>query len=80
MLELCIIELIPFICTFVSVGIFYAILLAELDVEIDEEIIGGYYGLGYFGLLFLSVYRNGLSKIGYYRYSFLFKLSDDIHD
>jgi hypothetical protein len=80
MLEICIIELIPFMYTFVSIGIFYAILFAELEVEIDSEIIGGYDGLGYFGLLFLSVYRNGLSKIGYYRYPNLLKLSDDIHD
>lgn len=61
-------------------GLFYAILLAVLDVEIDQEIIGGKDGLGYFGLLYLSVWRNGLSKLGYYKYTYLFKLSDDIHD
>ena len=64
MLELCIIDLIPFICSFVSMGLFYAILMAVLQVEIDDEIIGGKDGLGYFGLLYLSVWRNGLSKLG----------------
>ena len=80
MLQVCIIDLIPFICSFVTLGAFFAILFAELDVEIDDEIIGGQDGLGYFGLLFLSVWRNGLSKIGYYKYEKLFKLSDNIHD
>lgn len=75
MLEVCTYDLIPFTISFVGFGMFFAILYAILEVEIDEEIIGGK-GIGYFGLLFLSVWRNGLSKIGYPRYSYLARMPD----
>jgi hypothetical protein len=77
MLEICTYDLYPFIISFVGFGLFFAIIYAVLNVEIDDEIIGGLDGLGYFGLLFLSVWRNGLSKIGYPRYYSLMEMPDD---
>jgi hypothetical protein len=77
MLEICTYDLYPFIISFVGFGLFFAIIYATLEVEIDDEIKSGLVGLGYFGTLFLSVWRNGLSKIGYPRYHYLILMPDD---
>ena len=75
MLEVCTYDLLPFTVSFIVFGMFFAIMYAILGVEPHEEIIGGT-GIGYFGLLFVSVWRNGLSKIGYPVYDYLFKMPE----
>ena len=52
-------------------------LYAGIGVEIDDELSSGV-GLGYFGLLYLSVWRNSVGKLGFVRYDSLMKASDNI--
>jgi hypothetical protein len=75
MLEVCTYDLLPFTVSFIVFAMFFAIMYAILGVEPDSEISGGT-GIGYFGLLLVSVWRNGLSKIGYPVYDHLFEMPD----
>ena len=57
------IDLIPFIMSYLFFQCFWATLFAVLKVEIDEEVASAV-GLGYFGSLFLMVWRNSTGKLG----------------
>lgn len=49
---------------------FFTVLYAVVDVEIDDELItsGSEDSLGYYGLLFLAVWRNSIGKLGVPKY------------
>ena len=62
------IDLIPFIMSYLFFQCFWATVFAVLKVEIDGEVASAV-GLGYFGSLFLMVWRNSTGKLGLQSYS-----------
>jgi hypothetical protein len=77
MLTLCLKDLLPFIFSYIFFGVFFSMLYAGIGVEIDDELASGI-GLGYFGLLFLSVWRNSVGKLGFVRYGAIMTQSDNV--
>lgn len=77
MLTMCLHDLLPFIFSYIFFGVFFSMLYAGIGVEIDDELASGI-GLGYFGLLYLSVWRNSVGKLGFVRYGTLMKASDNV--
>lgn len=59
-------DLRPFIITYICQVNFFVILYAVMEVEIDDELLtdGSRDSIGYYGLLFLAVWRNSIGKLG----------------
>lgn len=59
-------DLRPFIISYIFFANFFVILYAVMEVEIDDELLtpGSRYSLGYYGLMFLAVWRNSVGKLG----------------
>ena len=66
MITMSLYDLRPFIICYLFFVNFFVTLYAVMDVEIDEELstIGAAESLGYYGLLFLAVWRNSVGKLG----------------
>ena len=77
MLTLCLNDLLPFIFSYIFFGVFFSMLYAGIGVGIDDELASGI-GLGYFGLLYLSVWRNSVGKLGFVRYEGIMAKNDNI--
>ena len=56
----------PFFICYIFFVNFFVILYAVMEVEIDGELLtkGSEESLGYYGLLFLTVWRNSVGKLG----------------
>ena len=77
MLTLCLNDLLPFIFSYIFFGVFFSMLYAGIQVEIDSELASGI-GLGYFGLLYLSVWRNSVGKLCFVRYGDIMTKNDNV--
>ena len=66
MVTMSLFDLRPFIISYIFFCNFFVILYAVMEVEIDDELLtdGSRYSLGYYGLLFLAVWRNSVGKLG----------------
>jgi len=66
MVTTCLSDLKPFIITYFCFGNFFVVLYAVLEVQIDEELTtpGAEWSMGYYGLLFLAMWRNSVGKLG----------------
>lgn len=64
----CLIDLIPFVLCYLTFTLFFALCYISLEVEIDSELDSAV-GLGYFGRMFLVVWRNSVSKLSFPLYS-----------
>ena len=84
-------DLRPFVICYFFFGNFFVVLYAVMGVGIDGELLteGTEESLGYYGLLYLAVWRNSVGKLGFPSYknlaenypdknSFAFKLTIDI--
>ena len=84
-------DLRPFVVCYIFFGNFFVVLYAVMEVEIDGELLteGTRESLGYYGLLYLAVWRNSVGKLGFPGYasivenhpdkdSFAFSLTIDI--
>jgi len=62
--------------TYICFTNFFVILYAICSVDIDDELLtpGSEWSLGYYGLLFLAVWRNSTGKLGMPNYD---KLIED---
>lgn len=67
MMILTLYDLVPFIISYIVFGLFFALIYYVLGTEIDPELYSGV-GLGRFGLLFLTVWRNSVGKLGFAQY------------
>lgn len=56
----------PFFICYIFFTNFFVILYAVMEVDIDEELttVGTPESLGYYGMLFLAVWRNSVGKLG----------------
>lgn len=68
-------DLRPFIVIYIFFICLFVVLYAVMKVEIDDELLlpGTEESLGYFGLLFLAVWRNSVGKLGFPNYDELTK-------
>jgi hypothetical protein len=59
-------DLQPFVICYIFFTNFFVILYAVMEVDIDEELttVGTPESLGYYGMLFLAVWRNSIGKLG----------------
>lgn len=59
-------DLRPFVICYIFFTNFFVILYAVMGVQIDDELLtaGARESLGYYGLLFLAVWRNSIGKLG----------------
>lgn len=59
-------DLRPFVVCYLFFCNFFVILYAVMDVRIDGELLttGSYESIGYYGCLFLAVWRNSVGKLG----------------
>lgn len=65
----------PFVVCYIFFGNFFVILYAVMGVEIDGELLteGTPEYLGYYGMLYLAVWRNSVGKLGFPAYGSMIK-------
>jgi len=75
----CLADLKPFVVTYLCFCNFFVVLYSVCDVDIDEELTtpGSEWSIGYYGLLFLAVWRNSVGKLGMPNYERLTKEKKD---
>lgn len=73
-------DLRPFFICYIFFTNFFVILYAVMEVQIDEELLtkGSEDSLGYYGLLFLAVWRNSVGKLGVPNYEEIANQKDSI--
>jgi len=71
----CMYDLGPFICCYFAFNIFFSMCYASLGSETDGDLEPGH-GLGYFGRLVLSVWRNSVGKLSFAVYPTVFANSE----
>lgn len=66
-------DLRPFVICYIFFVNFFVILYAVMGVQIDDELLtaGALDSLGYYGLLFLAVWRNSIGKLGMPNYKLI---------
>jgi len=72
----CIIDLVPFIVSYLGFTIFFALLYVSLDTEVDGD-FDSTGEVSYFGKIFLMVYRNSVSKLSFPVYGTLMVVEPD---
>jgi len=72
----CLMDLVPFLISYLSFMLFFSLLYIALDTELDPE-FDSTGEVSYFGKIFLMVWRNSVSKLSFPMYGLIMQREPD---